>query len=184
MARSSLSGIDRAAPTPTGHESASLGPSDSSDSGSDIAGIEGLEGGDPSAPVDVAMSPDTEHPGPAAEMLGPGFDTDAAGTGERRSAGGDAGRLDAPDIAPDHVVSISEISATSEESETPLAEEPEPGDVRAAEAVMAEPGEAEENDPEQPTQRSPVPRRAPRTSKTRSKRVRGERSQHAQAKGR
>jgi hypothetical protein len=184
MARSSLSGIDRAVSTPAGQDTASLGPSDSSDSGSDIAGAEDLEGGDPSAPIDVATSPDTGHPGPAAEMLGPGFDTDAAGTGERRSAGGDAGVLDAPDIAPDHVVSITEISASSEEAETPLAEESEPADVRIAAAVMAEPGEAEEDDTEQATQPAPVSRRAPRTSKTGSKRVRGERSQHSRPKGR
>lgn len=183
MARSSLSGIDRAMPTPTGHDTASLGPSDSSDSGSDITGVEGLEGGDPSAPVDVLTSPGIANPRPAAEGLGPGSDTDAAGTGERRSAGGDAGPLDAPDIAPDHVVSITEISATSDESQAHFVEEPEPADVRLAQAVMAEPVDAEEDDAQQEAQPSPAPRRAART-KARSKTVRGERNQHAQAKGR
>ncbi len=58
MARSSIDGVERADPIPAGRDIDALGPSDSSDSGSDMQGIAGREGSD----------------------------TDAAGTGERSSA--------------------------------------------------------------------------------------------------
>jgi hypothetical protein len=81
MANSSLIGIPRAAKPPPGHSGEALGPSDSSDSGSDTAG--------------------TPHGSDAAG-------TDSAGTGERRSAGDDETQREARDIAPDRVVSTRE----------------------------------------------------------------------------
>ena len=75
MARSPLIDPDFADPEPSGRDSASLGPSDSSDTGSDVAGV---------APDDGTAS-------------------DAAGTGERAGAGRDATLPDASDIRPDRV---------------------------------------------------------------------------------
>jgi hypothetical protein len=114
MAHSSLLGIDRISPTPAGHDTATLGPSDSSDSGSDVAGLADLDDGDPGMPVDVATRPDRERPDSGAETVLPGVDTDAAGTGERRSAGSDAGLREAFDIAPDRVVSMTDAAGGPE----------------------------------------------------------------------
>lgn len=52
MARSSIQGTSPAPPQPAGRDTASLGPGDSSDSGSDMMGIADSDGGDPNAPAD------------------------------------------------------------------------------------------------------------------------------------
>jgi hypothetical protein len=101
MAYSSLLGARRAPAQPSGRDAGSLGPSDSSDSGSDIAGIDGVESGDPALPTDVALGADRARSATTTE--GVDADTDASGTGERRSAGGDAGR-DGGDIGVDRIV--------------------------------------------------------------------------------
>jgi hypothetical protein len=145
MARSSLDGIERRSPTPAGQDSAALGPSDSSDSGSDVAGLGNLDDGDPGAPVDVMTADDREHPCVASETLGAGADTDAAGTGERRSGVGDGGALDAPDLAPDHVVSVNEISAAYDDLQAVFQagdEEPPPRALDIATAVQADADES------------------------------------------
>jgi hypothetical protein len=101
MAYSSLMGTTRAPAIPSGRDTGSLGPSDSSDSGSDLAGIEAFEDGDPAVPLDVALGADSRGtPTPADSVAA---DSDAAGTGERRSAGADAGR-DGGDIGLDRIV--------------------------------------------------------------------------------
>lgn len=85
----------------TGHDTASLGPSDSSDSGSDIAGAQ-------RRPMDV----DDELDAHALEE-GPlefGSDTDQGGTGERALAEGDGGFRPDSDILPDSVESIADIA--------------------------------------------------------------------------
>lgn len=120
MAHSSLIGIDRTSPAAAGHDTATLGPSDSSDSGSDVAGLADHDDGDPGMPVDVATEPDRERPGAGAETMSPGVGTDAAGTGERRSAGSDAGLREAADITPDSVVSVSDVTGASQEEELDL----------------------------------------------------------------
>ena len=137
MAHSSLLGIDRIGPAAPGHDTASLGPSDTSDSGSDMAGLEGLDDGDPVAPVDVAVAADKDHPETAAESIRSGGDTDASGTGERRSAGGDAGPREAPDITPDRVVSVREVSDSLDEFEVPMPDESEAAEFRAEEVANA-----------------------------------------------
>ena len=104
MAHSSLLGIDPVPTTPAGRDSEALGPSDSSDSGSDVAGLADRDEGDPGLPVDVATGEDSAHPETSFEALAEGSDTDATGTGERRSAGGDAGLREGADISPDRVV--------------------------------------------------------------------------------
>lgn len=101
MAHSSILGAERAPLVPSGRDAGTLGPSDSSDSGSDVAGIEGVESGDPALPADVALGDGSARtPTPTETLAG---DTDAGGTGERRSAGGDAGR-EGGDIGVDRIV--------------------------------------------------------------------------------
>jgi hypothetical protein len=104
MAQSSLLGAERAPGYPPGHDTQSLGPSDTSDSGSDVAGLETLDENDPAMPIDAGLNPDIERPEESAESIGAGIDSDAAGTGERRSAGADPGLRDGSDIAPDRIV--------------------------------------------------------------------------------
>lgn len=117
MAHSSLLGIDRAPGHARGHDSNSLGPSDSSDSGSDVAGLEDLDENDPGMPVDAGLGPDIERPQQAGESIGAGIDSDASGTGERRSAGGDAGLRDGSDIGPDRIVTDPNASDFADEAD-------------------------------------------------------------------
>lgn len=105
MATSSLLGIDRAPSNPRGRDAADLGPSDTSDSGSDVAGLGDLDESDPGMPVDVAAGPDSQRSDTVADAFSSGADSDHTGTGERRSAAGDAGRREAADIGPDGIVS-------------------------------------------------------------------------------
>lgn len=76
MARHPLIDTEYAATEPAGRDSASLGPSDSSDTGSDVANV---------APDDGSAS-------------------DSGGTGERRGAADDAHVEDAADIGVDRVI--------------------------------------------------------------------------------
>jgi hypothetical protein len=122
MARSSILGADRAPAQAPGRDSGALGPSDSSDSGSDIQGKLDLSGGRDEF--------GTVQPGP-------GSDSDAEGTGER----------EAGDIAPDHVRRISEeaLSGDTEASE----EEPESTeDVDTASLALDETDDDERPDDE------------------------------------
>ena len=103
MATNPLSGgVERAAEEPEGRDTAALGPSDSTDSGSDIAGIDSFDTSDPTMPVDVALERDIERPLTSPDVLGSGS-SDAAGTGERRSAGSDSGGPDGADVSVDRV---------------------------------------------------------------------------------
>lgn len=74
-----------------GHGTSALGPSDSSDSGSDIQGSGGLE----RDPMDSALGPDA-----AMES-----DTDSRGTGERASV--ESTVEDGVDIDTDHIETLS-----------------------------------------------------------------------------
>lgn len=90
MARSSLLGVDPAAPEPAGRDKASLGPSDSSDSGSDVTGLESNDDdADPGLPVDVALRDDQVAPLPLGESL--------------PASEGEAGVRDGADIGVDRV---------------------------------------------------------------------------------
>ncbi|SFL83365.1 hypothetical protein [Rugamonas rubra] len=87
-----------------GHGTGALGPSDSSDSGSDVHGGAGL------APeLDPALGrgsdDDVELGGVVADVY-LDSDTDAAGTGERAGADGDNVAPDGADIDVDHIESI------------------------------------------------------------------------------
>jgi hypothetical protein len=153
MAHSSLLGIDPVAKTPSGRDSESLGPSDTSDSGSDVAGLADEDAGDPGLPSDVATEGDRELPETSFEAIGDGSNTDSTGTGERRSAAGDAGSRDGADIAPDRVVFDPNTGApadgvldTQGGGEAPLyASASEAGDI-----ADADDGDDDENDEVEP----------------------------------
>lgn len=143
MARSSIQGVSPASPEPAGRDTASLGPGDNSDSGSDMMGIADDEGGDPGMPTDVA-SRDEERP----TLLSPdalASSSDAAGTGESRSAGADSGRQDGWDIGVDRVFTPGSTDAASDEDpDLAFIDEAEAGDP------MEDEGDDEGDEPTPP----------------------------------
>ena len=105
MAKSNILGSDEVPVTPPGHSTADLGPSDSSDSGSDIAGSGGLAG-DAGLGNDTGTTSDMDAGRGAGPDLGDSnldSDSDTAGTGERRGAGRDDSKREANDIQPDKI---------------------------------------------------------------------------------
>jgi hypothetical protein len=82
----------------TGHGTEALGPSDTSDSGSDVHG-----GGAGSRIGDAELD----------------SDTDSAGTGEHKTAGRDAKVSDGKDIDTDQVESIADLPAEEMPEDTP-----------------------------------------------------------------
>ena len=102
MGHSSLLGTDHAAQEPARRDTTLMGPGDSSDSGADLMGLADRDEADPSLPVDVALDEAHLHAALAPEVAR-GSAVDSAGTGERRSAGSDAGLREAADIGVDHV---------------------------------------------------------------------------------
>ncbi|CAN7457706.1 hypothetical protein LJR039_002965 [Pseudorhodoferax sp. LjRoot39] len=91
MARSSIMGGETPATRPSGNDIDLLGPSDTSDSGSDVQGERRM-----------ATAPDNAAEW-GAVVADHDSDSDAAGTGERGAAVGDDGRANA-DILPDRIV--------------------------------------------------------------------------------
>jgi hypothetical protein len=89
MATSSILGGERAPTTPSGRDTDALGPSDSSDSGSDVQGERGFDALD-----------EGQIGGDRADL---GADSDALGTGERGSAVHDTEIVEGADIAPDRI---------------------------------------------------------------------------------
>jgi hypothetical protein len=94
-----------------GHGTGALGPSDSSDSGSDIAGgpgvaqEEGLDlGSGTTSDLEQSMAGGTAGPDVGDANLD--SDTDSGGTGERAAAGRDAVARDGGDIDTDHIETI------------------------------------------------------------------------------
>src|SRR5690606_35938435 len=103
-------GASPAPAEPAGRDTASLGPGDTSDSGSDMMGLADSDGGDPNVPADI----DEQHPA----LLSPeALDSSgvATGTGDSRSAGGDAGKGDGWDIGADRVFTPGETDASADE---------------------------------------------------------------------
>ncbi|MGZ8291840.1 MAG: hypothetical protein ACXWVG_02225 [Telluria sp.] len=108
-----------------GHGTGALGPSDSSDSGSDIAGGPGLgldlertEGLDLGGGTTSDM--DTSSDGGAGADMGDAnldSDSDSSGTGERAAAGRDTVFRDGADIDVDHIETIPSDSLTEEDVE-------------------------------------------------------------------
>ena len=89
MARSGILGGEPAPVNPAGRDTDALGPSDSSDSGSDVQGERGFDALDPG-----------QIGGERADL---GSDSDAPGTGERGSAVHDTDIVEGADIAPDRI---------------------------------------------------------------------------------
>jgi hypothetical protein len=88
-----------------------LGPSDTSDSGSDIVGADGAVDADD---LDLASgtNDDVRRARGAGADIGDAnldSDSDSGGTGERAEAGRDTLRREAPDIAPDHIEGTDEL---------------------------------------------------------------------------
>jgi len=104
MTNSSFLGGERAARYAKGRDIDALGPSDSSDSGSDVQGERSLRGqGDHADEL-------------GSLVVGTGNDSDASGTGERASATG-RDVPDGSDIMPDRVISPDgEIDEITDES--------------------------------------------------------------------
>lgn len=123
MGRSSILGADRAPTQAAGRDTDALGPSDTSDSGSDIQG----------EPFLYESSPEDERLG--AARTDHSSDSDAAGTGERHSALPDEDVRDGADILPDRIgrfsgsgsdeddLSLDDETLAELEAEEPLDEE-------------------------------------------------------------
>jgi hypothetical protein len=92
MATSSILGGERAPTRPAGRDTDALGPSDTSDSGSDVQGERGFDALD-----------EGEIGGDRADLAS---DTDASGTGERGAAVRDTEIVEGADIAPDRILTI------------------------------------------------------------------------------
>lgn len=96
MANSSILGIDHAADIPAGRSRDELGPSDSSDSGSDVRRPAGSN-----AEADAALAEILAQDAQAS-------DTDSTSTGESASASDDDEVKEAADIAPDRIVDAAQ----------------------------------------------------------------------------
>src|SRR6185369_14637561 len=89
MATSSITGVDRAPSQATGRDVEALGPSDTSDSGSDVQGE-----------LDLAPPIDLDNPSGGSVQPGLQSDSDAAGAGERGAALLDEEAREGNDILP------------------------------------------------------------------------------------
>ena len=108
MSGSTLNPPEESVPgTGIGHSTEALGPSDSSDSGSDVRGAV-RRPGDIEGDLDRHALEEGE--------LEFGSDTDRSGTGERASADGDGNLSLDGDIMPDAVESIADIADDSYDS--------------------------------------------------------------------
>jgi hypothetical protein len=91
-----------------GHGTGALGPSDTSDSGSDIVGASGM-GQEEELDLGSGTTSDLEHSlahgtaGPDVGDANLDSDSDSGGTGERAAAGRDADIRDGADIGVDHI---------------------------------------------------------------------------------
>jgi hypothetical protein len=100
-----------------GHGTDALGPSDTSDSGSDVRGGVGLKDENESdLRLERGTTSDMDE-GSAGGTAGPDVgdanldsDTDAVGTGEHKSAGRDATISDGQDIDTDQVVHLADVA--------------------------------------------------------------------------
>lgn len=137
-----------------GHGTGALGPSDSSDSGSDLFGAPGLAQRVETGLVTGAN--DDPEDGAAGYTAGPDVgdanldsDSDAGGTGERAAAGRDAVIADGADIDVDHIETIPgaiedlDIEALPERLEDIETLATESGDLEDVEAAPPETGDVE-----------------------------------------
>jgi hypothetical protein len=101
--------VDESTPPVThkGHGTDALGPSDTSDSGSDLQGPGLYEIDADVIGLDRGTNEDVPHSGGAGRDVGDAnldSDTDAGGTGERAAAGRDLNDEAGSDIAPDRLL--------------------------------------------------------------------------------
>ncbi|MED5620847.1 hypothetical protein [Ideonella sp. BN130291] len=130
MANSPLLGGERAAERPRGTSTDLLGPSDTSDSGSDITGAVGAVETDELG-FDGGSNDDIRRaPGAGADIGDADLDggSDSGGTGERAEAGRDTLREEAPDIMPDRVIGIGSDEAAVAGEFDELAADADSGD--------------------------------------------------------
>lgn len=108
-----------------GHGTDALGPSDTSDSGSDIQGGPGLGQADVAIGLDSGTTSDPDRrprrtAGPDVGDANLDSDTDASGTGERATAGRDSPWEEGADISTDTIVhSPDEPIAQDAEDDVP-----------------------------------------------------------------
>jgi hypothetical protein len=131
--------------TPKGHDTKALGPSDSSDSGSDMAGPGLID--DDALNLDRGTNEDVEagrdevaDAGPSVGDLGMEGNSDRYGTGEHLTAGKDPRIREGGDIATDRIVTPAEAGlgggldqaeeALLETTDEELAQRGEQGDKR------------------------------------------------------
>jgi hypothetical protein len=118
MAQSPLLGGDRAPQRHSGTGTDVLGPSDTSDTGSDITGAVGAVDTD-ALGLDGGTNDDVRRAAGAGADVGDAnldSDSDSGGSGERAEAGRDTLRRDAPDIEPDQVLGVgSDDNAVADE---------------------------------------------------------------------
>jgi hypothetical protein len=99
----------------SGHGTGALGPSDTSDSGSDVMGASGMGqeddildlGSGTTSDLDLSLANGTAGPDLGDANLD--SDTDSGGTGERAAAGRDAMIRDGQDVGVDHIDTIPVI---------------------------------------------------------------------------
>ncbi|MBC7499725.1 MAG: hypothetical protein H7315_04415 [Herminiimonas sp.] len=106
-----------------GHGTRALGPSDTSDSGSDMIGPGMSIGDDDGLDLDQTTTSDLESntsgtAGPDVGDANLDSDTDSSGTGERATAGRDSAIEDGRDIDTDHVERIDPDISEPDDAET------------------------------------------------------------------
>ena len=103
-----------------GHGTEALGPSDTSDSASDIVGGPGAIEGDVIG-LDSGTNEDPDVRGGAGADIGDAeldSDSDSVGTGEHMTAGRDPHSRANGDVLPDHVERIVDVADIDDESES------------------------------------------------------------------
>lgn len=119
---------DKPAETTKGHGTAALGPSGSSDSGSDLQGP-GLAA-DAGLQLNTGTTSDLERSGGAGHDVGDAnldSDSDATGTGEVSTAGRDDDVGEARDIAPDRIIG-SELPMPADALDRIVVDDDTPGE--------------------------------------------------------
>jgi hypothetical protein len=120
MATSPLLGGERAPTQAPGRDVDSLGPSDRSDSGSDVQG-------------ELDLYPDSDLENHLSVTPGRGSDSDSGGTGERGAALPESDVREGDDILPDQVITLSDEAEAEADLDQPgldleeLADEEEEG---------------------------------------------------------
>ena len=119
----------------SGHGTGALGPSDTSDSGSDLVGASGLAGEDmldlgSGTSSDLEASSAGGTAGPDIGDANLDSDSDSSGTGERAAAGRDSVARDGADIDVDHIEAIPDLPLDDEDIEF-LASKPPGSEPRA-----------------------------------------------------